>query len=520
MAEFMAGILDHSNLRPEGTMVQVTPTKGTDDFDIVAMISVRDRRFSPLDRQAVDWFYTDDSEDKGLERDGECDNSLILEGDCVWEEDDEDTTGRDGNIFEEFRATPGETMTFYAWVGRTDRDEFDESSSTFSKAEASSNKGPRSLRVTFDDVPSNAARIGDGGPYIVDLDRHSNIEFLIQLLDEDGDVLEFEGVEIEVEVESREISVTAEIVDSDDYPAPDYFELGSDSSDDSTLLTDRDGEAVFELDAPRRTDRLDEVVISAECCETWSVEIAWSAQDPVLVTARPNFDLYRQRSSGNRIKFSVGYDLYDQFGNALRGIGPSQTGRDGTKLKARLAYDLYSVRRLDSGGAVEIHDGAEKKMTTIARGRATDSVDVTIAEGFEDDAGFFVHLKPSIFTESDDDDTRETDEIRYGDPSGTVVWIVEDAVSNSKVPEACVLTNGPSGVDLLPVDANVDEREFRTCFTLWSYDSNDRFLRGTDDLTMAEFEEGLATVASLGDIAVRLYSDRVSQLSIFVLDPP
>ena len=212
MAEFMAGILDHSNLRPEGAMVQVTPTKGTDDFDIVAMISVRDRRFRPVDRQAVDWFYTDDSEDKGLERDGECDNSLILEGDCVWEEDDDDTTDRDGNFFEDFRATPGETMTFYAWIGRTDRDEFDEDSSTFSKAEASSNKGPRSLRVTFDDVPSNAARIGDDGPYIVDLDRHSDIEFLIQLLDEDGDVLEFEGVEIEVEVESREISVTAETV--------------------------------------------------------------------------------------------------------------------------------------------------------------------------------------------------------------------------------------------------------------------------------------------------------------------
>ena len=42
MAEFMAAILDHSNLRPEGVMVQVSPTEGLDDFDITAMISVRD----------------------------------------------------------------------------------------------------------------------------------------------------------------------------------------------------------------------------------------------------------------------------------------------------------------------------------------------------------------------------------------------------------------------------------------------------------------------------------------------
>ena len=157
---------------------------------------------------------------------------------------------------------------------------------------------------------------------------------------------------------------------------------------------------------------------------------------------------------------------------------------------------------------------------TIGRGGATDSVDVTIDAQNKDDAGFFVHLKPSIFTESDDDDNLETGEIRYGDPAGTVVWIVEDASSNTKVPDVCDLSGGPSGVILLEVDANVDEREVRTCFTLWSYDSNDRFRRGTDDLTMAEFEEGLATVASVGDIAVSLYSDRVSGLSIFVLDPP
>ena len=128
MAEFMAAILDHSNLRPKGVNVQVTPTRGNDDFEITMMISVRDDSFAPVEDQVVDWFYTDDSEDKGLLSNGECALIKILSsGDCEWEEDRDDETNRDGNIFEDrIRATPGETMTFYAWIGSQDGDEFDE----------------------------------------------------------------------------------------------------------------------------------------------------------------------------------------------------------------------------------------------------------------------------------------------------------------------------------------------------------------------------------------------------------
>ena len=123
MAEFMAAILDHSNLRPKGVNVQVTPTRGNDEFEITMMISVRDDSFAPVEDQAVDWFYTDDSEDKGLQNNGECDFGEILSsGDCEWEEGSDDETNRDGNIFEDrIRATPGEAMTFYAWIGSRGR---------------------------------------------------------------------------------------------------------------------------------------------------------------------------------------------------------------------------------------------------------------------------------------------------------------------------------------------------------------------------------------------------------------
>ena len=84
MAEFMAAILDHSNLRPRGVLVQVTPTEGVEDFEIVMMVSVRDDSFAPVEGVAVDWFYTADP-DGGLESDGTCDGDMILgDGGCVW----------------------------------------------------------------------------------------------------------------------------------------------------------------------------------------------------------------------------------------------------------------------------------------------------------------------------------------------------------------------------------------------------------------------------------------------------
>ena len=183
MAEFMAGILDHSNLRPAGVTVQVAPTTGLDDFDITMMISVRDSSFNPLDDQPVDWFYSDDPEG-GLDR-GECELELILpdNADCVWEEND-DPTDRDGNIFvRRIEAVSGATMTFYAWIGRDDED-FDADVVTHSTAEARSTEGADSISVTWDDrdILPNAYQID--GAYLLERDVDT-IDFIIQLLDED-----------------------------------------------------------------------------------------------------------------------------------------------------------------------------------------------------------------------------------------------------------------------------------------------------------------------------------------------
>ncbi len=530
MAEFMAAILDHSNLRPEGATVQVTPTQGLDNFEIVMMISVRDSSFAPVEDQPVDWFYTDD-EDGGLDR-GLCDEDLIRpsSADCVWDEDRDDETGRDGNIFNDrIEATPGETMTFYAWIGRRDGDEFEEHTVNFSNAEARSAKGADSIRVTWDDrdVPDTAFRMDDE-TYIVDLDIDS-IEFTIQLLDDRQMALEMEGVEIEVQVDSDDILLFADRVNEDQEPKPSYDLLPDDDEYDETVVTDSDGEAVFELDAPRRDDRLDVVTFDPDCqdCESATIEVAWSGGLPVLMSARPQFDLYVRKSSSFRVGIPVEYGLYDQYGDTVSSTAASRTGREGTTLKGQLAFELYSVATISAGSVTTTDEGDldTSEAMTFSRGRYTSSVSAEVPVGDRAHEGFLVVLKPSIFSDSDTVDTKDsldTAEVRYAEDE-VVVWIVDEATTAQDKLAECTLTGGPSGVTYPPVAVYPDRNEFRTCFTLWSYDqTNDRFFVGGEEVGIGEFEESLATFASqsdasLADLTISLYSSRRSGLSVFRL---
>ncbi len=521
MAEFMAGILDHSNLRPEGVTVQVAPTRGLDDFEIVMMISVRDSSFDPVDDRPVDWFYTDD-EDGGLDR-GECDEDLIQpnDADCVWDEDDDDETDRDGNIFEDnIDATPGETLTFYAWAGRRDGDEFDERTVAFSKAEARSVMGADSISVVWDDrdIPSNAYQVDEA--YIVDLDIDS-VEFTVQLLDDEMQPLEMEGVAVEVEVDSRDVLLFADDASAGN-PDPNYDTLTGDDESDATLLTDSDGEAVFELDAPRRNDRLDAVTFIPDCqdCDDVTIEIIWSEGDPVLVTAQPNFDLYRLKSASNRVSFTVDYRLYNQYGNSVS--SSNRSGREGTTVRGNMKYGFYSVADVADGAMTEIvalsagPAGPSDEKMGFSRGRLTTSITQAVAETYQDHEGFLVVLKPTIFSDSNDDRILDPDEIRYAEDE-VVVWIVNEATKASDLPMTCALTNGPPGVDLLELAVNADEDEFRTCFTLWSYDgSTDRFFIGEEEVSVEAFEERLHS-AVLTDLTISIYSTRRSGLSVFKL---
>ena len=520
MAEFMAGILDHSTLRPQGVNVQVTPTQGLDAFEIVMMISVRDSSFVPVDDQPVDWFYTDD-EDGGLDR-GVCDEKLIKPGnaDCVWDEDRDDETVRDGNIFEDgIEATPGETMTFYAWIGRRDGDEFEEHTVNYSKAEAHSAKGADSIGVTWRerDIPPNALEIEEN-TFIADLGIDS-VEFTIQLQDDQDNDLELEGIEVAVDVDSSDLAVSLLRLSEGTLTPSSLLPFGDQDESETTVVTDDDGEAFFELDAPRRDERLDAVTFTPDCqrCEPFHIKIAWSEADPVLVAAHPEFDFHQFKSSRTNIGLQVRYQLYDQYGEAITAVSASRTGRPGTTARGKVMSRLYSVGAISDGGIVPAGDSIEEDLT-FSGGRFTKTLPHPIKETSRQHEGFLVVLTSTIFSDRNSDNLKIFDdesELSYTEGS-VVVWFVVRADNNADPPNSCPLKDGPDGVDFPVISVDTEEREFRTCFTLWSYDANDRFLIGGDDVTLEEFELALGT-AIIGDLSFFNYFTRSSDRSIFQL---
>ena len=523
MAEFMAGILDHSSLRPQGVTVQVTPSQGLDNYDITMMISVRDSSFAPVEDQPVDWFYGI-GDDGGLDG-GECDDDLIEPSgaDCVWDEDDDDETDREGNIFEDrIEATEGETMTFYAWIGLRDGDEFEEHTVNFSQAEARSVEGPDSIRVTWRerDIPLNALQIEEA--YVVDLDIDS-IDFTIQLLDDQGNDLEMEGIAIDIEIESSDISIDYTVTASADYrPDPLISPVGrGEDESDSRVLTDDDGEASFELDGPTRDERLDTVTFIPDCegCDNKTYKFAWSTGTPILTSVKPDFNPFQFKTSRTRLTFSVRYQQYDQYGEELSGVTATSTGRTGTTTTALLNDDFYSVP--PGGTAAPLGTATNAAEVTPSGGRFSKTYSVEIPQGNRDD-GFFLVLIPDIFADANNNNVWDAGEVRYLVPATdeVVVWFVTEANGGSDLPSSCIV-DWPSEVDPdpPPIEVDTEEREFRTCFTLWGYDGNDRFLIEGDDVSIEDFEERLKT-ATLDELSVISYFTRSNGRSIFQIRVP
>ena len=120
MAEFMTGVMAHSNLRPAGLSIQASKPSsfGENNGSIVA--SVRDDSFAPIADQTVEIFGSDAG---AFDEDGAC---KAVTGTCVWNDgNDEELTNESGNIPADGGAVRGETHVYYAWIGSEDDEEFD-----------------------------------------------------------------------------------------------------------------------------------------------------------------------------------------------------------------------------------------------------------------------------------------------------------------------------------------------------------------------------------------------------------
>ena len=364
-------------------------------------------------------------------------------------------------------------MTFYAWVGFRDGDEFDEDTVPFGKSEARSDMGVAEISITSN-IASTAAKVTDSeeyDTYIVDLDRVSAVTLRAQLEDVDGNKLRREGIEVEIDVQRTSGFLDEDkvmVVDSINVPIPS-FSAGSDlaSPDTVTVLTDRNGVVTYRLTRPasrnaRDDDRLDVVTfdttIADDCC-TAEIGVAWSESDPVLVQALPTIDSYRFRSRDD-VRLTVRYRLYDQYGNAVRS---TTGGRENTTLTGTLQYNLYPVNET---GTVQLDTVGSSVNVTIRNGVFSHTLDVENLS--EDD--YLLVVTPQIFSQQQGEH-----DIHYV-TLGTPVWIVRDAEDRAVLPSSMYEVKGRiednenravSGEDLKEVELDAASNEFRTFFTVW-----------------------------------------------------
>ncbi len=332
MAEFMAGVLDHSNARPAGVSIQASETWDFGGFSPTIAVSYRDDMFKPMADVSIKTFASGNEVDEGvgsLNEDGGCADPDA----CAWTDDDS-LTDASGNIFEGGNVSDGQTNTYYAWMGDPDADEnnFDVDTSPHATVTLSSTTDSVNLKVTTD-----INRNSQGGN-TEDIDGDGSVTLTAQLVDSDGVAVAKSGVEVSLTVMHGRNPL---------YPGP------------APVKTDDDGQVTYTLSGPKSTkgandsDRTDTVQFRADAngdgtlgaadstdasnpSEQVTATVVWTDSNPTLGTAvattteggdplsreavgsgKGDAPAYALRNSKNEVTIRATVAFYDQYGNAV-----------------------------------------------------------------------------------------------------------------------------------------------------------------------------------------------------------
>ncbi len=476
MAEFMAGVLDHSNARPAGVTIQASETWDFGDFSPTVAVSYRDDSFAPMIDVSVKTF---DSDTVGeFDEDGGCEEA----DECAWT-DDESLTDASGNIYEEGTVEDGKMNTYYAWMGDADADEndFDVDTSPHVSVTLSSTTDAVNLKVTTD-ISKNST---DGNT--VDIDSGDDVTLTAQLVDGDGEPVAKAGVEVSLTVMQGANTL---------HPGP------------AKMKTDDDGQVTYTTSGPKSTkgatdvDRTDTVEFSADAngdgtvgeadttdasdpSESVTATIVWTDSNPTLASAVATTNAddvaisrastgkgegstpdYALRNSKNEVTIRATVTFYDQYGNPA--------GK-GNSVLITIADDDDPARRTISSRG-------------IASWRATV---VQAALGGE------VGVTYTAIQDSDGEDLTGAPTV-----TATSVLAVENAPDDSSNPAA--------DIDMV----YGDEDRFLIDGLLYSYDSDDVFL-DTDTTAGNKVVDGVAAFEKL--IGANLDEQPTTQANIVVV---
>ena len=363
-------------------------------------------------------------------------------------------TDDSGNLYVEGGVPDGKTNTYYAWMGDEDNTDFNVDESAHASVTLASTRDAVGLKVTSS-ISDNSTTDNT-----VDIDATSSVTYTVQLVDGDGDAVAKSGVEISVAVVRGGATV---------YPA--Y----------APLETDDDGQATFSTGGPKSTKgndddmRTDTVTFSSDVNEdktlgddqtdeTQANTILWDDDDAMLTSGEGSAPSYALMNSKDEVTIRASVTLYDQYGNTI--------GK-GNKVNIDIGAADPAERTVSSRGV------ASYRATVDADTPGTD-IEVTYT-GISDSEGEPIDGAPTV-TESQ-------------------VTPVRHAPDDSSAAAA----------DLNAVYA--DDNRFRIVGLLYTYDSGDTFVDGTDNgavVDMAKFESLIkrsATGGTAANVQVVSYDD-------------
>ncbi len=307
MALFVTRMLAHTNARPAGLTAQAESNVGFEGATEEFVVSVRDRSHRPVTDASVDLFYAPPDVD-AFESNGDCDEDELtaLAGDVLCEIDNGDeTTDEDGNLVYDL-PVDGDTI-LWVWTGRL-RNDFDEDTTRYTKLEWIATKPAVAIEATHSLHPA-----AEKAPF------GRRVDFTFQLVDEDGDRVTEEGVEITIRreetVDGRLISRrTWDYVTDPSGRVELFYRVNRPSSAD-------DGDEGLLVLAVLDTAGLDVVDGEGDSLTDDSIRLVWSDEDaePSALVLEQSVNYRDATSSGRGGRHTVTATLLNQYGDPVRG---------------------------------------------------------------------------------------------------------------------------------------------------------------------------------------------------------
>ena len=519
MADFMVGVMDHSNLRPAGLSIQASSSSSFGPNTGSIVVSVRDDSFAAVADQTVEIFGSDAG---AFDEDGACKTAT---GSCTWNDGNaERLTDESGNITADGGAARGKTHVYYAWIGSEDEEKFDVDDTAHVSASVVSMNEEQALKVT-----TSISKNADG--FTADLDKGGSVTVTVQLVDTAIETGDNAGAAADsaknVARAGIEISVGVKRSTDPESDGVDDTDIVYNNSAVTTLTTDEDGKATFVVDAPADDDdkndqqigdvddatqdpptrhdaaanlenRDDEITFTYKAVEgragsaaAVSITIQWKEDNPVTTSASSSAPAYVLPDKDGDLAITASLTLYDQYGNGIREGGVGQQAAIGIGLDAA---DIEPATDGTDNVNVNRNGVATRRVVIKKTTDPANNVPGTpVFVGFNE--------RPQI----DDDDA---DDIVNNDQTDVTAITGDDNLAGHKSVQV-VTQADDDDVGVVVVNAlRNDQDEFlansvSTVATgdsdlVYSYDSDDTFVNSVEDdpsegelLTMVEFEDML-----------------------------